>query len=421
MAFFTYKQNELYCEGVSLRDIVEEFGTPLYVYSENQIIENYRTADAAFGEASHLLCYALKANANLSILKILAQEGAGADVVSRGELYLARKAGFSPEKICYAGVGKRDDEIEDALKQTILSLNIESEEELRVTSEIAQRLGVNAAISLRVNPDIRAESHPYISTGLRINKFGIDREHILDAYRLARQLPNVKIVGIHAHVGSQITSVKPFVQTANVLAELVSKLRSEGIELSHVDIGGGVGVDYHRPIVHEHLPTEKALAPIPTAADVVKAILPILQPTGCTIVFEPGRAIVADAGVLVTKVLYKKQTGSKKFVIVDAGMNDLIRPSLYNAYHQIVPLTVRSGETEVVDVVGPICETGDFFALNRRLSVVARGDYLAIATAGAYGYSEASNYNGRLRPAEILVNGEKCHVIRKRETLEDLL
>lgn len=422
MAYFSYKENELYCEDLPLRELVEEFGTPLYVYSKNQILENYRRTDAAFGDSSHLTCYALKANANLQILKLLAQEGAGAEVVSRGELFLAHKAGFPHEKVTYAGVGKRDDEIEYALKQSILSLNVESEEELNVISEIAQRLGMTASISIRVNPDIDAESHPYISTGLKVNKFGIDRERILDAYRLAKQLPSLKIVGIHAHIGSQITSVNPFTQTASALAAVAGQLKAEGIDLTHIDIGGGVGVDYHRAIVHDLLPNDSGADPaVTTPAEVVKAVLPILQPTGCSVIFEPGRAIVADAGVLVTKVLYKKQTGKKKFVIVDAGMNDLIRPSLYNAYHQVVPLNLRSAEIETVDVVGPICETGDFFALDRTLPAVVRGDYLAVATAGAYGFCETSNYNARLCPAEILVNGEKCRVIRERETLDDLL
>lgn len=422
MAYFSYKGNELYCEDLPLREIVEEFGTPLYVYSKNQILENYRATDTAFGEASHLTCYALKANSNLPILKLLAQEGAGADVVSRGELFLARKAGFPPEKITYAGVGKRDDEIEYALGQSILSLNIESEEELRITSEIALRLGILARISIRVNPDIDAESHPYISTGLKVNKFGIDRERVLETYRLAKELPNLQLIGIHAHIGSQITTIGPFTQAATTLAALIGELKAIGIELSHVDIGGGVGVDYHRVIVHDLLPDDSAgNVVVPTPAEVVKAILPILQPTGCTVIFEPGRAIVANAGILATKVLYKKEMGKKKFVVADAGMNDLIRPSLYNAYHQIVPLTLRGAEIEPVDVVGPICETGDFFALDRTLPTVARGDYLAVATVGAYGFCETSNYNARLRPAEILVNGEKCRVIRERETLEDLL
>ncbi len=422
VAYFTYKESELYCEDVPLREIVEEFGTPLYVYSKNQILENYRTVDAAFGEVSHLTCYALKANSNLQILKLLAQEGAGADVVSRGELFLARKAGFPPEKITYAGVGKRDDEIEYALSKSISSLNIESEEELRVTSEIAQRLGLTASISIRVNPNIDPETHPYISTGLKVNKFGIDHEHILETYRLARELPNLRLVGIHAHIGSQVTSTEPFVRTATTLADLVGKLKAENIELTHVDIGGGIGVDYHQAILHDLLPNDAPEGPPPpTPSAVVKATLPILQPTDCTIVFEPGRCIVADAGMLLTKVLYTKRVGKKKFVIVDAGMNDLIRPSLYNAFHQIVPLKLRGENKETVDVVGPICETGDFFALDRTLPAVVRGDFLGIATAGAYGFSETSNYNGRLRPAEILVNGEKVRVIRERETLDDLL
>jgi len=426
---FTYKENELFCEDVPLREIVEEFGTPLYVYSKNQILDNYRAVHAAFGETNHLICYALKANSNIQILKLLVQEGAGADVVSKGELYLALKAGFPPEKITFTGVGKRDDEIEYSIKKSIASLNIESEEELRVVSEIAQRLSGEVPISIRVNPNIDADTHPYISTGLKVNKFGIDHERVLAAYQLAKELPSLRIVGIHAHIGSQITSIEPFAQCAAMLASLAQELKAAGIELTHVDIGGGVGVDYHRALLHELLPVESSESPAvgtpspvpPTASEVVKAVLPILQPTGLTIIFEPGRSIVADAGMLVTKVLYTKQSGGKKFVIVDAGINDLIRPSLYNAYHQIVPLQLRGGAMEIVDVVGPICETGDFFGLDRALPTVGRGEFLGIATAGAYGFSEASNYNGRLRPAEVLVNGEKCRVIRERETLDDLI
>jgi diaminopimelate decarboxylase len=428
LPYFTYKENDLYCEDVPLREIVEEFGTPLYVYSKNQILDNFRAFHAAFGETNHLICYALKANSNIQLLKLLVQEGAGADVVSKGELFLALKAGFPPEKITYTGVGKRDDEIEYAIKKSVASLNVESEEELRIVSEIAQRLDREVPISIRVNPNIDPETHPYISTGLKVNKFGIDHARVLAAYRLAKDLPNVRIAGIHAHIGSQITSIEPFVQCATMLASLAQELKDAGIELTHIDIGGGVGVDYHRALVHDLLPVESTTSPAiggtsaapPTASEFVKAVLSVLQQTGLTIMFEPGRAIVADAGMLVTKVLYTKQGGGKKFVIVDAGINDLIRPSLYDAYHQIVPLILKGKETETVDVVGPICETGDFFALDRVLPTVARSDLLGIATAGAYGYSETSNYNGRLRPAEILVNGERCRVIRERETLDDL-
>lgn len=422
MTYFSYKENELYCEEVPIREIVEEFGTPLYVYSKNQILDNYRAVNAAFGDVNHLICYALKANSNLQLLKLLAQEEAGAEVVSRGELFLALKAGFSSEKIMYAGVGKREDEIEYAIKKSIASLNVESEEELRVASEIAQRLSLEASVSIRVNPNVEAETHPYITTGSKVNKFGIDQSRVTAAYRLAKDLPNLRVVGIHAHIGSQISSVEPFVQCAETLASFVQDLKAAGIDLANIDIGGGVGVDYHRAVTHDLLPADSnGNPPPPTAAEVVKAILPILQPTGCKIVFEPGRSIVADAGMLLTKVLYTKQGGEKKFIIVDAGINDLIRPSLYDAYHQIVPLRLRGAQTETVDVVGPICETGDFFALDRTLPAAIRGDFLGIATAGAYGFAETSNYNGRLRPAEILVNGEKCRVIRERETLDDLL
>jgi diaminopimelate decarboxylase len=422
VAYFTYRDNELYCEDLPVRELVEEFGTPLYVYSKNEILKNYRAIDEAFGDTAHLTCYALKANSNLHLLRLLAQEGAGAEVVSRGELFLARKAGVPAEKITYAGVGKRDDEIEYAIQESILSLNVESEEELRVTSEIAQRLQLTASISIRVNPDVDAETHPYIATGTNVNKFGVDRNRAFEMYRLAKELPNLNLVGIHAHIGSQITSVEPFIRTATSLLSLVGNLHANGIELTHIDVGGGVGVDYHRAIAHELLPNDAtSTEPVPTAVDVIRAIIPILQQAGCIVIFEPGRSVVASAGILVTRVLYKKPMGKKMFAIVDAGMNDLIRPSLYDAYHQIVPLTLTGAETEVVDVVGPICESGDFFAVDRQMLRVVRGEYVAIATTGAYGFSGASNYNARPRPAEILVNGEKCRVIRERETLDDLV
>jgi len=418
--YFYYKENELYCEDIPARELVEEFDTPLYVYSKNQILENYRAIARAAGPRS-TVCYALKANANPAILKLLADEGAGADVVSAGEIHLALKAGFSPEKIVFAGVGKREEEIAFALNHNIFSFNVESVQELQLISLVAVRLQKRARVSLRINPDIDAESHPYISTGLKHNKFGIDASQALEAFRYAASLPALDVIGIHTHIGSQITKIEPYLATAQFLVGMINRLRESGISLSHIDIGGGFGVQYINAITHEALPVENS--PNGTAlpvSDVLSALLPILEPTGCSLWIEPGRSIVADAGILLTKVLYTKENSAKKFVVVDAGMNDLLRPSLYNAYHQVVPVTIETYEHEKADVVGPICETGDFLARDRLLNRVQRGDGLAVLTAGAYGFVTASNYNARPRPAEILVNGEKVRVIRERETFDHL-
>ena len=422
MQYFFYKEHDLYCENVSLAELVEEYGTPLYVYSRNQILENYKAIEDSFGTAEHLTCYALKANSNLSILKLLAEEGAGADVVSAGELFLALKAGFPPQKIVFAGVGKRDDEIEYALTQNIFSLNAESHQELQLISRVALRLNTTARVSLRVNPNIDAQSHPYITTGLHSNKFGIDSAKALDAFQFALSLPSIEVIGLHTHVGSQITKAEPFIETAKFVIQFLNKMRGSGIRISHIDFGGGFGVQYANALRHEALPAEDSPHNhIPSLGEFVAAFLPILQQSGCSLWLEPGRSIVADAGILLTKVLYTKENGAKKFVVTDAGMTDLLRPSLYNAHHQIVPVKIETYEHEKVDVVGPICETGDFLARDRMLSKVKPNDYLAVLTAGAYGFVNTSHYNARPRPAEILVNGERVRVIRQRETFEHLL
>jgi diaminopimelate decarboxylase len=418
---FRYQEQELYCEGVPVSELVEEFGTPLYVYSRNQVVENFRALDAPLAGTDHLVCYALKANANPALLKLLAQEGAGADVVSSGELYFALKAGFAPERITFAGVGKRDEEIEYALKNDIYSINTESAQELQVVSLAAFRLGTKARVTLRVNPDIDAQSHPYITTGLKQNKFGVPAEEAIGLFQYASTLANLEVVGVHAHIGSQITKVEPFVESARFLAGLVKSLRDAGMAISHIDFGGGFGVQYVNALTQEGLPQEPEVAPVPRLNMFIEGVLPVLKETGCTLWFEPGRSIVANAGALVTKVLYTKENGLKKFVVVDAGMNDLIRPSLYSAYHQVVPVKLQTYEHERVDVVGPICETGDFLARDRSLNKSKRDDALAVLTAGAYGYSLSSNYNARLRPAEVLVNGEKVRVVRERQTIDQLL
>jgi diaminopimelate decarboxylase len=423
MEHFYYKENQLYCEETLVQEIAEEFGTPLYLYSKNQLLDNYRSIDNAFAGVDHLTCYALKANSNHALLKLLATEGAGADAVSAGEIHLALKAGFDPSKIAFAGVGKRDDEIEFALKKNIFSFNVESLQELNVINEIAGQLQTKARVALRINPDIDASTHPYISTGLKTNKFGIDISVAMDVFKHAESLLNIQVDGIHTHIGSQILKIDPFIQTANAIVKMVDELRSIGIAINHIDLGGGFGVTYKNALKHLSLPVEEATSAdeAPANGSFISSALEVLKRTGCKFIIEPGRAIVANTGVLVTKVLYTKDNSVKKFVIVDAGMNDLLRPSLYSAYHQIVPLTLNGAETESVDVVGPICESGDFFARDRKLQQVQRGDYVTLLTAGAYGIVNASHYNSRLRPAEVLVNGEKVRVIGERETMEDLV
>lgn len=420
MEAFRYKENELYCEDVALSELTEEFGTPLYVYSRSQMLQNFRAIEAPLAEIDHVLCYALKANANGALLKILAKEGAGADVVSAGELNLALRAGFPSEKITFAGVGKREDEIEYALKSGIFSINAESAQELQVISLVALRLGTRARISIRVNPDIDAQSHPYITTGLKQNKFGIPAEEALNLFKYAASLANLEVIGVHAHIGSQITKVEPFVEAAKFLAGLVKSLRESGIPIQHIDFGGGFGVQYVNALASEGLPVEQETFSVPELNAFIEGVLPELKDTGCSIWFEPGRSIIADAGALLTRVLYTKENGLKKFVVVDAGMNDLLRPSLYSAYHQVVPVKLQTYEQERVDIVGPICETGDFLARDRVINKSKRDDTLAVLTAGAYGFSLTSNYNARLRPAEILVNGDKVRVIRERQTLDQL-
>jgi len=422
MAQFYYQDGQLCCEQVPLRELAEEYGTPLYVYSKTQILDNFKAIDGAFGEADHATCYALKANSNPSILRILSEAGAGADVVSGGELYLALKAEFPPQKITFAGVGKREDEIEYALKENIFSLSVESVQELQLVSLVATRLNLTARISIRVNPDIDAESHPYITTGLRQNKFGIESSKIEETFKAAQSLPSLTVAGIHVHIGSQIEKVDPFVAAAQFVSEWVGKLRANGIAITHIDFGGGIGVPYANVIRNEALPVDELPENhIPSPDQFITAVLPTLQQTGCAVWVEPGRSIVADAGVLLTRVLYTKENSNRRFVVVDGGMTELLRPSLYGAYHQIVPLTIDTFVHEKVDVVGPICESGDFLARDRTMPRAKQQDILAVLTTGAYGFVSASNYNARLRPAEILVNSERVRVIRPRQTLDQLL
>ena len=423
MNYFYIKDNHLYAENFLVEDLSKQYGTPLYIYSKNQILRNYREINQPLvnSKLDFLNCYAIKANSNPEILKILSEEGAGAEVSSGGELYLALKFGYLRNKITFTGVGKTDEEIEYALKENIFNFTVESPQEIGVISEIAHRLSLIARISIRVNPDINANTHPYITTGMKENKFGIDSKYILDVFGEANRLPNIDIIGLHAHIGSQITEVGPYIETVKYLSSLLKKLESMRINIRYLNVGGGFGVQYKNILTHRYIPTEEdEIESYASLGDYVKSVLKMLTELNKKLVIEPGRSLVANAGILAGKVLYTKQNELKKFVIADTGMNDLMRPCLYNAYHQIVPLTLKDTGYEVVDVVGPVCETSDYLATHRNLQKFERGDYFAVMTTGAYGYTLSSNYNARTRPAEILVDGEKCQLIREREKYEEL-
>jgi diaminopimelate decarboxylase len=406
---FDYKNGELCCENVAIRTIAQRTGTPFYCYSSNTLANHFRAFDRAFAGVPHLICFAVKSNPASAVLRLLGREGSGADIVSGGELFRALRAGIDPKKIVYAGVGKRRDEIEYALKMDILMFNVESGEELQAIDRAAKDMRTKARIALRVNPDIDPRTHAYISTGLKENKFGIPIEQALEHYQIARNLGNIEVVGIHQHIGSQITEIQPFVDALTKVTGFVKELKAAGIGIRYINMGGGLGITY-----------KDETPPLPK--DVAQAVRPLLKECGCTIVMEPGRAIVGNAGILVTRALYHKESGEKKFVIVDAGMNDLIRPSLYEAYHDIRPVIQQEKpRTIVADVVGPICESGDFLAKDRELPVVQQGDLLAVMGAGAYGFSMSSNYNSRPRVPEVLVHGNEYYVVRERETYNDLV
>jgi diaminopimelate decarboxylase len=409
MHHFQYRDDVLHCEEVPLPTIAREVGTPFYCYSHATLTRHFRVFDEAFAPIPHLLCFALKANSNLSILKLFGGMGGGADVVSGGELFRALRAGIPPDRIVYAGVGKSREEIAYALKSDILMFNVESAQELQVISDVAANMGVEAKVALRINPDVDPRTHPYISTGLRKSKFGIDISQALEAYELARELPRIRVVGIHQHIGSQITEVGPFVDALEKIAELVRELRALGLEIRYLDVGGGLGITYK----DEEPPIPQVFA---------EALIGVVKDLECTIVLEPGRVIVGNAGILVTRVLYTKEAPAKHFVVVDAGMNDLIRPSLYGSYHAILPVHRKEGTPPLMaDVVGPICESGDFLAKDRELPAAQPGELLAVMSAGAYGFTMASNYNARPRVPEVLGKGDRYLVIRRRETYEDLI
>jgi diaminopimelate decarboxylase len=408
MHLFHYHKNELFAEEVSVRLLAEKYGTPLYIYSHNTLVKHFRAYADAFNDYPHILCFATKANSNTAILRIFARHGGGADIVSGGELHVALKAGITSGKIVYAGVGKTEKEIRLALKSKILMFNVESESELREIDRVAGIMKTRAPIALRINPDIDPGTHPHITTGLRKYKFGIPIGEALEYYRLASRLKNVEVIGIHKHIGSQITKVSPFVDALKRILVLIDKLKTNGVSLKYLDVGGGLGISYR-----DEEP--------PVPEDLARNILPLLKGRNLTLIMEPGRSIVGNAGILVTKALYRKKGPDKEFLIVDAGMNDLVRPSLYDSYHHIVPLTKRKRNPVLYDVVGPICESGDFLARGRTLGEVRQGEYIAVMGAGAYGFSMSSNYNSRPRAAEVLVKGARHFLIRNRETYEELI
>jgi len=410
MGPFQYRDSELCCEDVSLRALAAVAGTPAYVYSKAALLDSYRAYDQAFKDVPHLVCYSIKANSNLAVIGTLAQAGAGADIVSGGELQRALRAGVPGKKIIFSGVGKSRDEMREALKAEILMFNVESRAELRVLDEVALEMGVRAPVALRVNPDVDPQTHPYIATGLKTSKFGIPFDEALEAYEEAAKLRGLDVIGADMHIGSQLTKATPVADAVARVVALVKALRERRIEIRMIDIGGGLGIRYR----DETPPTHQEFATL---------LMPALRETGVTVLLEPGRSIVGNAGVLLTRVLYRKDTGAKKFVVVDGAMNDLIRPSLYGSYHEIVPVdeSRRSRDRETVDVVGPICESGDFLAKDRELVRVEQEDLLAVMSAGAYGFAMASNYNTRPRAVEVLVDGNRYTIVRRRETYEDLV
>lgn len=408
MHHFTYRGNELYCEDVSIIDIAEKIGTPFYLYSHATLKRHFQVFNKAFKDMKRLVCFSAKANTNLAVLKLFSNLGSGLDIVSGGELYRGLKAGFPPDRIVYSGVGKRVDEIDYALKTGIRMFNVESIEELQVIDQRAGILQKKAPIAIRVNPDVDPKTHPYISTGLNKNKFGIDIATSIEGYRMASRLKNIEVIGIDCHIGSQITEVKPFEDALKSLRILIDEIRAMGIRIQTINLGGGLGITY-----------EDELPPHPN--DYAETIVQSLQGMNLELILEPGRVIVGNAGILVTRVLYRKSSKTKEFIIVDAGMNDLVRPSMYKAFHAIQPVVRSEGVSIIADVVGPICESGDFLALDRKTTDVRRGDLLAVMSAGAYGFVMSSNYCSRPRVPEIMVKDARFETIRARQKYEDLI
>jgi diaminopimelate decarboxylase len=408
MHHFQHRNGELHAEGVPLREIATRVGTPCYVYSLATLRRHYQVFDEAFAAVPHLVCFSVKANSNLAVLRTFARAGSGFDIVSGGELFRALRAGGDPGKIVFSGVGKTRDEIVAALRAGILMFNVESPGEIDAINAAAGAVGVKARVALRVNPDVDPKTHPYISTGLKKSKFGIHIQRSIEDYRRARQLPHIEVVGVDCHIGSQLTTVPPFVDALARIRSLVERLHQEEFHIRYLDMGGGLGITYN-----DEQP--------PEPRDYAAAVAEGLRGLETTLVLEPGRVIVGNAGILLTRVLYLKGTDEKNFVVVDGGMNDLIRPALYGSYQGIQPIMPRDGAKITADVVGPVCESGDFFAKDREMLPVAPGDLLAVMSAGAYGFVMASNYNTRPRPPEVMVDEDNFYVVRERETLDDLI
>lgn len=408
MNFFEYKDRELYCEDIPVEQIAAEVGTPLYLYSASTIERHFRVFTEAFSQRDHIVCYSVKANSNLAVLKLLAEMGAGADIVSGGELFRSLRAGIPADKIVFSGVGKRVDEIRSALDAGVLMFNVESRDELLTINETGRQMKKRAPVALRVNPDVDPKTHPYISTGMKKNKFGIPITEAMSIYREAVGLDWIEVVGVDCHIGSQLTTSEPFAEAVTRLMDLVNELEAEGISVRYFDVGGGLGIVY-----------DEESPPLP--ANYAQAIINALGTDERILILEPGRVIVGNAGILVTRTLYNKKGATKNFIIVDAGMNDLIRPSLYDAYQEIIPVVKNDREEMVADVVGPICESSDFLARDHKLPMMASGELLAVMSAGAYGFPMASQYNSRPRAAEVMVKGNRYQVIRDRETYEDLI
>jgi diaminopimelate decarboxylase len=408
MPSFHYSGNTFYCEGVPLASIAERFGTPTYVYSQGVVLENFRRIESGLQSISALVCYSVKANSNLRILGLLQQVGAGFDIVSGGELHRVRKVGGMPERIVFSGVGKTETEIDAGLEAGIMMFNVESAGELEVIEARARQAGKRASIAVRVNPDVEADTHPYVATGRMIHKFGVPKEEAMELYRRAASSDHLRVRGVACHIGSQILAVEPFLQALDEIAGVAERLRADGINVEFLDLGGGFGIRYEdeQPLDIERLTQELSAR---------------MRSLPYRLIIEPGRALVAEAGILLARVLYVKGNEQKRFVVVDAGMNDLLRPALYGSYHSIVPVEKRADKKLLADVVGPLCETGDFLAQDRELPEVLPGDLIAVMTTGAYGYVLTSNYNSRPRPAEVLVHGDGMDLIRRRESESDLM
>lgn len=408
MHHFQYRDGKLFAEEVSVSDLAEEYGTPLYIYSAATFRRHFQAFDSAFNGLDHMTCYSVKANSNLSVLKMLAEEGAGMDIVSGGELYRALKAGVPSQKIVYSGVGKRDSEIREALAADILMFNVESVAELHKINEVAADMDRVARISFRINPDVDPQTHPYISTGMKKNKFGLDIDHSLEAYKAAAEMDNIEAVGMDCHIGSQLTKIDPFLESLDKLLDFYEKLKELGLEIKYLDLGGGLGINYD-----DEEP--------PHPSEFGEALAKKLKDIPLKVILEPGRVIAGNAGIMVTEVVYTKSNPTKNFLIVDGAMNDLVRPSLYGSYHRIGEVEQHGRAPKEYDVVGPICESGDFLARERELPAIEQGERLVLYSAGAYGFTMASNYNTRPRACELIVDGGTVKVVRRRETYEDLV